>query len=115
MAYQIVDDILDFTGASSSLGKPAQADMELGLSTAPILYASQTMKDIRPLIERRFKEKGDVQRAVAMASTTDCVQKSYELAEFHSELAVQALMKFPPTESRKALLRLLHQVISRDK
>jgi hypothetical protein len=31
MAYQIVDDILDFTGASATLGKPAQADMALGM------------------------------------------------------------------------------------
>merc|ERR1719201_2806832 len=50
MAYQIVDDILDFTGASAQLGKPAQADMELGLSTAPVLFASQTVKELRPMI-----------------------------------------------------------------
>jgi len=55
LAYQIVDDILDFTGASATLGKPAQADMELGLATAPILLASEQRREIRPLIERRFK------------------------------------------------------------
>merc|ERR1711865_684583 len=39
LAFQIQDDILDFTAAESVLGKPALADMDLGLSTAPILYA----------------------------------------------------------------------------
>lgn len=115
MAYQIVDDILDFTGASAALGKPAQADMQLGLATAPILFASESVKELRPLIERKFKESSDVQKAVSLALKTDCVKRSYELAEFHAERAVQALMRIPPSESRSALFRLLHQVISRDK
>ena len=113
MAYQIVDDILDFTGASATLGKPAQADMELGLSTACILYASQDVKEIRPLIQRRFNEKGDIQKAVEMASKTDCIAKSYNLAEFHAQRAVEALDRLQPSEARSALLRLLHTAISR--
>lgn len=60
MAYQIVDDILDFTGASATLGKPAQADMALGLSTACILYASLEKKELRPLIQRKYSEKGHI-------------------------------------------------------
>jgi len=114
LAYQIVDDILDFTGASASLGKPAQADMELGLATAPILLASEQRRELRPLIERRFKEKGDVQKAVQLASTTNCVSLSYDLAEFHAQRAVDALMRFPPSDSRSALLKLLHLALSRD-
>ena len=115
MAYQIVDDILDFTGASAQLGKPAQADMELGLSTAPILFASQTVKELRPMIMNKFKNEGDVQRAVELSRDTDCVEKSYELAEFHAQKAVDALMRLPDSEYRLALMRLLHVVISRDK
>lgn len=113
MAYQIVDDILDFTGASASLGKPAQADMQLGLATAPILFASEQVKELRPLIQRRFKEKGDVQKAIEQASKTDCVARSYDLAEFHAHRAVAALNRLPPSESRNALMRVLHTAISR--
>jgi len=115
MAYQIVDDILDFTGASASLGKPAQADMELGLATAPILFAAEEVRELKPLIERRFKEKGDVPKAIGLASKTDCVKMSYDLAEFHAQRAVDALNRLPDSESRKALFRLLHLAISRDK
>eukprot|EP01031_Cornospumella_fuschlensis_P034962 gene34962-42339_t len=115
MAYQIVDDILDFTGASASLGKPAQADMELGLATAPILFASQHVKELRPLIERKFKEKGDVQKAVQLSQSTDCVEKSYALADFHAHRAAEALTRLPPSESRDALMKILHLAISRDK
>jgi len=113
MAYQIVDDILDFTGASASLGKPAQADMELGLATAPLLFAAEEIKELVPLIQRRFKESGDVQQAIVMAASTDSVAKSYELAEFHANKALDALLRLPESENRASLIRLLHLVISR--
>merc|ERR1711972_1007783 len=63
MAYQIVNDILDFTDASAALGKPAQADMKLGVATVPILLAAEANRDIEPLIQRRFREQGDVLKA----------------------------------------------------
>ena len=113
MAYQIIDDILDFTGASASLGKPAQADMELGLATAPILFAAEANSELRPLIERRFKNEGDIQTAVALATQTDCVARSYALAEFHAQKGVEALMRFPESDARSALLILMHMVLSR--
>jgi geranyl diphosphate synthase len=113
MAFQIVDDILDFTGASATLGKPAQADMELGLSTAPVLFASEEVPEIKPLILRRFKEEGDVMRAVQLSQSTDCISKSYDLAEFHAQQAVDALDRMPPSDARDALQRLLHVAISR--
>ncbi len=113
MAFQIVDDILDFSGASATLGKPAQADMELGLSTAPVLFAAQEEEKIRPLIMRRFKEEGDVQKAVQLSQNTDCIAKSYHLAEFHAQKAVDALDKLPESDAKDGLMRLLHTALSR--
>lgn len=115
MAYQIVDDILDFTGASASLGKPAQADMELGLATAPILFASEEVSELKPLIQRRFKNEGDVQKAVGLAAGTSCVQRSFDLADFHAQRAVEALDRLPPSDARDGLQKLLYIAISRDK
>jgi geranylgeranyl pyrophosphate synthase len=113
MAYQIVDDILDFTGASATLGKPAQADMQLGLATAPILYASEVDTSLKPLILRKFKNDGDVVKAVGRAKETDCVEKSYKLAEFHAKRALEALHRLPENESRQALEIILHKALSR--
>lgn len=41
MAFQLVDDLLDFVSTSAQLGKPAAADLRLGLATAPVLYAAR--------------------------------------------------------------------------
>ena len=87
LAYQIQDDILDFTAAASVLGKPALADMDLGLSTAPILYAAQEYPHLRPLVMRRFKEKGDKQKALeALYESKTAMDKAKKLASFHAQV-----------------------------
>lgn len=40
MAFQLIDDILDFTSTDETLGKPTVADLRLGLATAPVLFAA---------------------------------------------------------------------------
>jgi len=41
IAFQLVDDLLDFVSSTATMGKPAAADLELGLATAPVLFAAQ--------------------------------------------------------------------------
>ena len=87
LAFQIQDDVLDFTAAATVLGKPALADMDLGLSTAPILYAAQEFKHLRPLVMRRFKEKGDKQTALeALYKSDTAMDKAKDLAKFHAQV-----------------------------
>jgi geranylgeranyl pyrophosphate synthase len=116
LAFQIQDDILDFTAAENVLGKPALADMDLGLSTAPILYAAQEYKELRPLVMRRFKEKGDKQTALEyLYKNPTAMNKAKALARFHAEKAVDALLRVPQSEARDALIRLTHTCITRKK
>jgi len=116
LAYQIQDDILDFTAAENVLGKPALADMDLGLSTAPILYAAQEFPHLRPLIMRRFKNKPDKQTALeALYKSDKAMDKAKNLAKFHAQKAVDAILRLPQSEPRDALIRLTHAVITRKK
>jgi len=116
LAYQIQDDILDFTGVASVLGKPALADMDLGLSTAPILYAAEEFDQLKPLIMRRFKNKGDKQLALEyLFKSPIAMQKAENLATFHADKAVEALGRLPESEARDALVRLTSVVITRKK
>lgn len=62
LAFQLVDDMLDYTVSGSELGKPAGADLELGLATAPLLFAWRDNKELGTLVGRKFAGDGDVQR-----------------------------------------------------
>ena len=61
MSIQLVDDLLDFTVSAADLGKPAGADLELGLATAPVLFAWEEFSELGPLIKRKFSQEGDVE------------------------------------------------------
>ncbi|KAL3922896.1 MAG: hypothetical protein SGILL_001959 [Bacillariaceae sp.] len=116
LAYQIQDDILDFTAAASVLGKPALADMDLGLSTAPILYAAQEYPHLRPMVMRRFKNKGDKQAALEALYKSDvAMDKAKALANFHAQRAVDAILRLPQSDARDSLVRLTHAVVTRKK
>lgn len=62
LAFQLVDDMLDYTVSGQELGKPAGADLELGLATAPLLFAWRTNGELGTLVGRKFANEGDVQK-----------------------------------------------------
>jgi hexaprenyl-diphosphate synthase len=61
LAFQLVDDMLDYVVSGEELGKPAGADLELGLATAPLLFAWERCPELGKLVGRKFSEDGDVQ------------------------------------------------------
>lgn len=62
LAFQIVDDLLDFTVTRVELGKSSGVDLKLGLATAPVLFAFEKYPELGPMIERQFDEPGDVEK-----------------------------------------------------
>ena len=109
----MIDDLLDFTGTSDTLGKPGLQDMALGLSTAPVLYSLEEQPDLRPLVERKFGQPGDVQRACELVLDSSGLQRTKDLATFHAQAAVDAACSLPPSAERDGLIQLCHVVLSR--
>lgn len=64
LAFQLVDDMLDYTISATELGKPAGADLELGLATAPLLFAWKQHPELGALVGRKFEREGDVARVL---------------------------------------------------
>jgi decaprenyl-diphosphate synthase subunit 1 len=44
IAFQLIDDLLDFVSSTATMGKPTAADLQLGLATAPVLFAAQKVR-----------------------------------------------------------------------
>jgi hexaprenyl-diphosphate synthase len=70
--------MLDYTAPSTILGKPTNADLALGLATAPVLFAWRDYPELGPMIKRKFEEDGDVERVLRqMNMSTDYRRESW--------------------------------------
>jgi all-trans-nonaprenyl-diphosphate synthase len=113
LAFQIVDDILDFTSATEVLGKPAGSDLISGNITAPALYAMEENPFLISLIEREFCEAGDQEQALTLVKESKGIERSRELAHHYAKLAVKNLDCLPPSPSAQALIDISPYILSR--
>ena len=113
LAFQVVDDILDFTGNDKQLGKPAISDLASGYLTAPVLFALEENKNLSVLINRELAEKDDLSNALEIIMNSDAIHRSRKMAENFALLSKEAILWLPDTESKRALLSLPDFVLSR--
>ncbi|WFD29812.1 tRNA dimethylallyltransferase [Malassezia sp. CBS 17886] len=118
IAFQLVDDLLDFQATSEAFGKPSGgADLRLGLATGPVLYAWQELPDsgLGDLVQRRFSEDGDVAQALDLVRRSNGLARTADLARYHADVAADALRALPESDACGALALLNEQIITRIK
>lgn len=115
IAFQLIDDVLDFTSCSDQMGKPTSADLKLGLATGPVLFACQQFPEMNAMIMRRFSLPGDVDRARQYVLQSDGVQQTTYLAQRYCHEAIREISKLRPSAERDALIQLSEIVLTRDK
>lgn len=113
LAFQIVDDILDFTRSTDDLGKPAGSDLKDGNLTAPALYALEEQPYLKVLIEREFRETGDLEAAIALVQNSHGIERARQLAEKYAHTAVQYLADLPESDAQQALTHLTEYILKR--
>lgn len=89
LAFQLVDDILDYTSNSNDLGKPTSNDLRQGLATCPVLFAAYEYPELNIMINRSFTEKGDVEMVHEIVMKSKGLEKSQQLARQHCDKAIQ--------------------------
>jgi octaprenyl-diphosphate synthase len=120
MAFQIADDVLDFTGEEVVLGKPVGGDLREGKVTLPVIHLlsrGEARADalIRKVATERtvsIEEWREIRGLLAQARSTEYARR---IASDYIERAKKALYAFPPSDARDALMYLPDYVISRDR
>ncbi|MSO29704.1 MAG: polyprenyl synthetase family protein [Acidobacteria bacterium] len=120
MAFQIVDDLLDFTGDEEALGKPIGGDLREGKMTLPVIHLlaradADTATLIRKIVNERTVTVEEWRDLRAMLTATRSIDHARTTAVEFVERAKKALCVFPAGASRDALMFLPDYVLSRDR
>ncbi len=115
MAFQVVDDILDFDGTQEEVGKPVGHDLLQGVMTLPSMLLLQRYPDNNPVIglfRGEDPERNNLQ-ALEMIHNSTIIEDSYAVARDFSDDAASALEHMPDIEERQSLRALASYVLER--
>ncbi|KOB70637.1 putative Decaprenyl-diphosphate synthase subunit, partial [Operophtera brumata] len=102
LAFQLVDDLLDFVSSAQAMGKPTAADLKLGLATAPVLFACE-------------KESGDVEKAFELVHKSRGLEQTRFLARKHGAEAARLAADLAESPYQKGLVITTDLVLNRIK
>jgi len=107
LAFQIADDVLDYTATEVEVGKPIGHDIVDGFATLPLMLASVRIDDDRRLSEREARDIVDAVR------TGDGPQRALEMARDHARAARDQLRVLDGSEGTSTLVALTDYVVTR--
>ena len=113
IAFQIVDDILDFTSTEAAMGKPVGSDLTQGTLTLPAMLLMERYPEDNP-VKRLFetRDKKNVALAIEMVRNSSIIEECYRVASEYCAKACRNLNLLPENASRQALLELAKYVIN---
>ena len=117
IAYQFIDDALDYSAPSENLGKNIGDDLAEGKPTLPLLYALWNCSDEQATLIRSAIKQGsldDMEQICAAISATGAIQHTRDRAREEADIAIQSLEGLPQSEYLDALFTLAHFATERD-
>ena len=117
IAFQIRDDILDFEGKSSTIGKPVGGDIKEKKLTLPLIYSLSRVSNseaaqIKKII-KNGKERKNVERVIEFVRENKGIDYAVNATRSYSANAIEALKVLPPSQAKLALEALVEFVIER--
>ena len=115
IAFQIVDDILDFTSTEEQMGKPVGSDLIQGTLTLPAIMLAERYPNDNP-VKKAFetKDKKEAARAIEMVRNSNIIDECYKVASGFCDKACANLKTLPDTPARKSLYDMAEFVVKRE-
>ncbi|KAI8388373.1 isoprenoid synthase domain-containing protein [Radiomyces spectabilis] len=113
IALQLMEDVRVFGEMAANLGKSARTDLQIGLAPAPLLFACEEYPELKPIIQRQFKENGDADKARVLVYQSNGLKKTLALVTQHCDQAVAAIQTLPRSKAQSALIQLASNLPSR--
>jgi octaprenyl-diphosphate synthase len=119
LAFQLVDDLLDFTASSEQLGKPVLSDLKEGKVTLPLIYAMENgHREARKLIARVLEEKEfnsvRPETIVSLVRDSGALDRARTLAHDYARRAKGCIGGRADSEYARALLTLPDFILERE-
>jgi len=118
VAFQIVDDILDFVGDEARIGKPVGTDLREGYLTLPSLIAMKgsesATKELADIASQNEPSPEAVKRCVDLVTESGAIEEARTMAEYYGKEALQHLGCLSNTQYSEALRDLVSKVLERD-
>jgi octaprenyl-diphosphate synthase len=120
MAFQLIDDMLDFTSREQTLGKPVGGDLREGKVTLPLVYALESASPAeRAMVEKVLADRSydsvPFADVLAMVERHSGIQRTRERAQQFTSHARQIVSEFPENPYQRALFTLTDLVTARDR
>ena len=115
-AFQIIDDVLDYTGEANEMGKNIGDDLREGKCTLPLIAAMQRAAPAQASIVRQAIEQGSTEQlanVVAIVQSTGALDVARAAAHAEAQRAIEALEQLPDNLHRANLLQLAAQLLDR--
>ncbi len=117
MAFQVVDDVLDFIGQADKVGKPVASDLRQGLITLPTMYYLKGNPDdpvVKKLVAGSRPSNTELDELVLRIRNSGAIEKSMEDAREYVDKGLQSLSHLPDNPYREALKQLSLYIVDRD-
>lgn len=118
VAFQIVEDVLDFIGTQVDIGQPIGNDLRQGLLTLPTLKYFETHPedpDLHSIINHNGHDEESLNRLIAAINASDAIDRSMHEAERLVQSSIDALTAFPDNLARQTLEELARYLLRRKK
>jgi len=119
MAFQLVDDVLDFTAREKTLGKPVGGDLREGKVTLPLVYALECAtpserRMVETILEQRSYEEVPFSRILGLLEKYRGIERVKERAQTFTDKARSLISEFPDSRYQRALMAVTELVTERD-